>query len=67
MGQYDDIVSIKQWGIYILLDHYYNVAPEQIITQSLSVLGNSYPHERQQSLYTDNGGYRQVTAGSSMS
>ena len=28
MGQSDDIVSIKQWDIYILLDPYYNGAPE---------------------------------------
>ena len=32
MCQSDDLVSIKQWGIYILLDHYYNGAPEPIIT-----------------------------------
>ena len=44
MCQSDDIVSIKQWGIYILLDHYYNGAPEPIITQLLSVLVNSYHH-----------------------
>ena len=42
MCQSDDLVSIKQWGIYILLDHYYNGAPEPIITQLLSVLVNSY-------------------------
>ena len=42
MCQSDDIVSIKQWDIYILLDLYYNGAPEPIITQLLSVLVNSY-------------------------
>ena len=44
MCQSDDIVSIKQWDIYILLDLYYNGAPEPIITQLLSVLVNSYHH-----------------------
>ena len=33
-----DIVSIKQWGIYILVVHYHNEAPEPIITQLLCVL-----------------------------
>ena len=32
MFQSDDIVSIKQWDIYILLDLYYNGAPGLIIT-----------------------------------
>ena len=41
MCQSDDIVSIKQWGIYILLDHYYNGTPEPIITLLLSVLVGS--------------------------
>ena len=44
MCQSDDIVSIKQWDIYILLDLYYIGAPEPIITQLLSVLVNSYHH-----------------------
>ena len=46
MCQSDDIVSIKQWDIHILLDLYYNGAPEPMITQLLSVVVNSYHHAR---------------------
>ena len=38
ISKYDDIVSIKQCGIYILLGNHYNGTPEPIITQLLSVL-----------------------------
>ena len=44
MCKSDDMVSIKQWNIYILLDLYYNWAPEPIITHLLSVLVKSYQH-----------------------
>ena len=35
IGQSDDIVTIKQWGMYILLVHYYNGTPEPITAQLL--------------------------------
>ena len=37
IGQSDDIVSIKQWDIYMLLANQYNGTPEPIITNSTTI------------------------------
>ena len=41
IGQSDDIVTIKQWHIYILLANNYNETAEPIITQMLRVVVSS--------------------------
>ena len=33
IGHSDDIVSLKQWGMYIVLVHYYTETPEPITAQ----------------------------------